>query len=55
MNFIEQWMKKNKMSRPETADALDMSLSSVEKMAVGKNKIRRVVKFALLWIEHTGK
>lgn len=52
MTYIEQWMRKNKMTRQQTADELEMSKSAIDKMASGKNNLRRVVKYALLWIEH---
>jgi transcriptional regulator with XRE-family HTH domain len=44
-------MKRNQMSQEETAKELDMSLSSIEKIANGRMKLRTVVKYALMWLE----
>ena len=55
MTYLKQWLKRNNMTRQQLADELDMSLSSVEKMASGSAKVRRVVKYALMWVEKSAK
>jgi len=51
MTYLKQWMKRNSMTQQQVAKELDMSLSSIEKIANGRMKLRTVVKYALMWIE----
>jgi len=51
MNYLKQYMKRNKMTQQQVANELDMSVSAVEKIANGRMKLRTVVKYALMWIE----
>ena len=51
MTYLKTWMKKNKKTQEQTAIELGMSLSSIEKIANGRMKLRKVVKYALMWIE----
>ena len=51
MSYLKQFMKRNKMTQQQLANELDMSLSAIDKIANGRMKLRKVVKYALMWVE----
>jgi predicted XRE-type DNA-binding protein len=51
MSFITTWLRKNNLSRQQLADELGMCKDSIDKMATGRMKVRKVVKLAMLWIQ----
>lgn len=52
---LEPFMKRTGLTRQQLADELDVSKSLIDKIASGKTKLRKVIKYALLWIEHSKK
>lgn len=53
MSYVKQWLKRNNMTPKQCAEELGVSQSLIEKLSCGKNKLRKVVKYALLWVEHS--
>jgi predicted XRE-type DNA-binding protein len=54
MNWMQKWLSRNNLTQHEAARLAGISLRTVSSLANG-GKMRRVVKYALLWIEHTRK
>ena len=50
MTFTKKWLGKHKLTPAEAAEVLDMSRSSIEKFAAGAQPLRRVVKYAMLYL-----
>lgn len=55
VSFIDQLAKRTGMNRQQIADEIDVSKSLIDKIASGKMKLRKVIKYALLWMEHSKK
>lgn len=51
MNYVKAYLKRNKMTREQLANELDVSISFIEKLASGALKLRKIVRLAMERLE----